>query len=83
MNESLFNAAEFAARAHRGQFRKGSEIPYLVHPLNTACILIEHQAPNRIVVAAVLYGQPRRVGRGHPRSWEKTRWTRRRLPRAG
>ena len=37
-----------------GQLRKGSQIPYLVHPLGTACILIEHEAPSAVVIAAVL-----------------------------
>ncbi len=55
MNEELFDAIEFAARAHRGQLRKGSQLPYLVHPLSAACILIEHEVPNPIVIAAILH----------------------------
>ena len=32
-------AAEFAREAHRGMFRKGTEIPYIVHPIETAVIV--------------------------------------------
>lgn len=47
MDEGLFDAIEFAARGHRGQLRKGNQIPLLwVHPLGTAFILIEHEAPH-------------------------------------
>ena len=31
-------AAEFAEKAHRGAVRKGSDIPYITHPLETAVI---------------------------------------------
>ena len=31
-------AAEFAEKAHRGAGRKGSDIPYITHPLETAVI---------------------------------------------
>jgi (p)ppGpp synthase/HD superfamily hydrolase len=51
----LFDAIEFAARAHAGQYRKGTRIPYIVHPLAVARILIEHDAPENVVVAAVLH----------------------------
>ena len=32
-------AAEFAAKAHEGAVRKGSQIPYITHPLETAVIV--------------------------------------------
>lgn len=51
----IFDAIEFAARAHAGQYRKGTRIPYIVHPLAVARILIEHQAPDDVIVAAVLH----------------------------
>lgn len=51
----LFDAIEFAARAHAGQYRKGTRIPYIVHPLAVARILIEHDAPDDVVVASVLH----------------------------
>lgn len=51
----LFDAIEFAARAHHGQFRKASPVPYILHPLNVARILIECGAPDGVVISAVLH----------------------------
>lgn len=51
----IFAAIEFAAKAHSGQFRKGTKIPYLVHPLGVARILIERDCPEEVVVAGVLH----------------------------
>jgi (p)ppGpp synthase/HD superfamily hydrolase len=51
----IFKAIEFAARAHAGQYRKGTNIPYLVHPLGVAKILIEHSCPDHIVIAGILH----------------------------
>ena len=31
-------AAKFAEQAHKGAHRKGTRIPYIVHPLETALI---------------------------------------------
>ncbi|HET6881839.1 MAG TPA: HD domain-containing protein [Pirellulales bacterium] len=38
--DSLLNAISFAARAHRGHFRKDGETPYFAHPLRVTMILI-------------------------------------------
>lgn len=51
----LFDAIEFAARAHHGQYRKATPIPYILHPLNVARILIECGASQDVVIAAVLH----------------------------
>jgi (p)ppGpp synthase/HD superfamily hydrolase len=51
----LFDAIEFAARAHRGQYRKGTGIPYLIHPLNVARTLIEAGCEEDVVVAGLLH----------------------------
>lgn len=51
----IFRAIEFAAKAHSGQFRKGTKIPYIVHPLGVAKILIEHDCPEEVVVAGILH----------------------------
>ncbi len=51
----VFRAIEFAAKAHSGQCRKGTQIPYIIHPLNVAKILIENQCEDRIVVAGLLH----------------------------
>ncbi|NIR48751.1 HD domain-containing protein [candidate division KSB1 bacterium] len=51
----LFKAIEFAAKAHSGQFRKATNIPYIIHPLGVAKILIECGCSEEIVVAGVLH----------------------------
>lgn len=55
MSERLFDAIEFAAKAHRGQFRKTTRVPYLVHPLAVAQTLIEWGAPEDVVIAGLLH----------------------------
>ena len=55
MSKNLFKAIEFAARAHTGQFRKGSHVPYIIHPLAVAKILIEYECPEEVVIAAILH----------------------------
>jgi (p)ppGpp synthase/HD superfamily hydrolase len=52
---NIFQAIEFAARAHAGQYRKGTRIPYIVHPLAVARILIENDAPEEVILASVLH----------------------------
>ena len=52
---AIFDAIEFAARAHRGHCRKGTEIPYIVHPLAVAKILIDAGCPEDVVVAGILH----------------------------
>lgn len=51
----LFDAIEFATRAHRGQFRKIIRVPYIYHPLSVARTLIEQESPEPVVVAAILH----------------------------
>lgn len=51
----IFKAIEFAARAHAGQYRKGTRIPYITHPLNVAKILIEYECREPVVVAGILH----------------------------
>jgi (p)ppGpp synthase/HD superfamily hydrolase len=53
--EEVFRAVEWAARAHRGQVRKGSGVPYIIHPLGVTRILIEHQGAQEVVVAGLLH----------------------------
>ena len=51
----IFEAIEFAAQAHHGQYRKGTRIPYITHPLNVANILLEYGYPEQLAVAGVLH----------------------------
>lgn len=52
---AIFAALRFADDAHSGQFRKGSRIPYLIHPLSVARILIDHGCSDELAVAALLH----------------------------
>ncbi len=53
-------AYQFAAKAHKGQKRKGSKIPYIVHPVEASIIaytlIVENEAHNvDVVVATILH----------------------------
>jgi (p)ppGpp synthase/HD superfamily hydrolase len=57
-----FDAAlSFAAVAHRDQVRKGSgaegvhPVPYIIHPMHVATILLRHGFPEDIVIAGLLH----------------------------
>lgn len=52
---AVWDAIELAARAHRGQVRKSTGVPYLVHPLGVARLLIEHGLEEEVVIAGVLH----------------------------
>lgn len=51
----LDRALLLAARAHEGQTRKGTDIPYLLHPVHVAMTLIRHAFPEHVVLAGVLH----------------------------
>jgi (p)ppGpp synthase/HD superfamily hydrolase len=51
----LYDAIELAARAHHNQVRKGTEIPYIVHPLAVAGILIRNDCAEHLVIAGLLH----------------------------
>ncbi len=51
----IFKAIEFAAKAHAGQFRKQSLIPYIFHPLAVGQILLENGCSEEVAVAGVLH----------------------------
>lgn len=48
-------AAEFAAEVHKGKLRKGSSIPYIVHPLETAVIVSGITQDEEVICAALLH----------------------------
>jgi (p)ppGpp synthase/HD superfamily hydrolase len=52
---TLYDAIELAARAHHHQVRKGTEIPYIVHPLAVANLLIRVNSPEPLVIAGLLH----------------------------
>jgi (p)ppGpp synthase/HD superfamily hydrolase len=51
----IFKAIEFSTKAHAGQYRKGTKIPYITHLLNVAKILIEHECPEPVIAAGILH----------------------------
>ena len=48
-------ALEFALRAHEGQFRKGSGIPYITHPVSVSAILAQYGYEEDLVIAGLLH----------------------------
>ncbi len=48
-------ASVFAAVAHQGTARKGSRIPYLIHPVEAAGIVAEMTDDEELIAAAVLH----------------------------
>lgn len=47
-------ALDFALKAHEGQYRKKSEVPYIYHPFNMACHLLAMGIEEDSVIAACL-----------------------------
>ena len=54
---SVSGAIDLAKRAHAGQMRRGSETPYIVHPLRVALILLDvaEQKDAPVICAGVLH----------------------------
>ena len=48
-------AVRFAAKAHEGQFRKGTGRPYIVHPLEVKDIVSGMTEDEEVISAAVLH----------------------------
>lgn len=55
MDELIFDAIQYAVEKHRGQYRKGTSIPYAFHPLNVAQLLMECECPLETVLAGILH----------------------------
>jgi len=53
--DPLFEAIEFAVQAHAGQFRKGTSVPYIVHPIAVGRILAVAGCAPEIVIAGFLH----------------------------
>lgn len=49
------NALAIAAKIHKDQVRKGSDIPYIVHPFEVALILQENGADEEMISAGILH----------------------------
>jgi (p)ppGpp synthase/HD superfamily hydrolase len=55
MEKNIFDAIEFAAGAHRGHFRKATQIPYISHLVNVMKVLLEHGYPEKVAMAGLLH----------------------------
>ncbi|MGJ5819101.1 HD domain-containing protein [Paludibaculum fermentans] len=51
----IFFAIQFAAAAHSGQYRKGTNVPYLIHPMRAAATLLDAGCRETVAVAAMLH----------------------------
>lgn len=54
-NLRIHNAIYFAAVKHQNQKRKGTEIPYIVHPMEVMQILIENRCSEDVIIAGILH----------------------------
>jgi (p)ppGpp synthase/HD superfamily hydrolase len=48
-------ALALAARAHRDQLRKGTDLPYIAHPVHVSLILIRHGYGENLAIAGLLH----------------------------
>jgi (p)ppGpp synthase/HD superfamily hydrolase len=48
-------AIEVAVRAHQNQIRKGTDIPYITHPLSVGIILAKAGCSDEIIIAGILH----------------------------
>ena len=48
-------AIEVAAKAHQNQFRKGTDIPYITHPLAVGIILAKAGCSDDVIIAGILH----------------------------
>jgi (p)ppGpp synthase/HD superfamily hydrolase len=55
MGQAVHNAIIFAAQRHAGQMRKGTNIPYITHPVEVMQILTTAGCDERVVIAGLLH----------------------------
>ena len=55
MTLKIHEAIIFAGKRHAGQVRKGSNIPYLVHPMEVMGILMENGCSEEVIIAGILH----------------------------
>jgi (p)ppGpp synthase/HD superfamily hydrolase len=53
--DALFAALRFATEAHAGQCRKGTRVPYIIHPLSVAKILLDYGCTEELAIAGLLH----------------------------
>lgn len=52
---NIHKAIIFATKAHEGQLRKGTDVPYIVHPMEVMQILTENDCSESVIVAGILH----------------------------
>jgi (p)ppGpp synthase/HD superfamily hydrolase len=67
-NERLADALAYAVRAHHGQFRKGTSIPYISHLLAVSSLVMEHGGNEDAAIAALLHDVLEDCGAEHEAS---------------
>lgn len=55
MTNRFHEAICFAGKRHAGQVRKGSSVPYLVHPMEVMGILMENGCSEDVIIAGILH----------------------------
>lgn len=55
MKNKINKAILFAVKKHRNQFRKGTDLPYIVHPLSVMICLVEMGASEDAIIGGVLH----------------------------
>lgn len=55
LSETFSEAVRYAAAAHADQVRKGTNIPYIAHPIAVASLVIEHGGTEVQAIAALLH----------------------------
>ncbi len=51
----IYKTINTAARLHDGQERKGDGLPYIIHPVSVALMLMEHTNDEDVLIAAILH----------------------------
>lgn len=51
----LHKAITFALEAHNGQFRKGKDVPYIVHPVAVSILVAQAGGTENSIIAALLH----------------------------
>lgn len=52
---NLEKAIIFSSKAHRGQMRKGTKIPYITHPFSVSMILQSQDCEEHVIIAGLLH----------------------------
>lgn len=55
MGKILDQAIVFATKVHKGQFRKGTQVPYILHPVGAAAIVGTMTTDEEVIAGAVLH----------------------------